>query len=173
MPYSDYTTVPKFRDAVCKQGVRPSLQKKTIPPIVAEIIVKCWADQPSDRPSFVQVLDMLKDAIADMELAPSCPTSSLMWKRLRGDFLRLFYFRHFPGKTQVAYKALLNALMGQLNTKIIDKKLHLKCFEALVAHQRKQGMHSLAATQNIPVELSPSHPTSRSNAVQGAMRPLW
>jgi hypothetical protein len=47
--------------------------------------------------------------------------------------------RHFPGKTQVPYKAFLNALMGQLNTKIIDKKLHLKCLEALVAHQRKQG----------------------------------
>lgn len=47
--------MPDFRDAVCKHGVRPSLQKKAIPPNVADIIAKCWADQPADRPSFVLV----------------------------------------------------------------------------------------------------------------------
>eukprot|EP01127_Copromyxa_protea_P015406 TRINITY_DN442_c0_g1_i2.p1 TRINITY_DN442_c0_g1~~TRINITY_DN442_c0_g1_i2.p1 ORF type:complete len:455 (+),score=52.36 TRINITY_DN442_c0_g1_i2:909-2273(+) len=127
VPYSEYKTVPDFRDAVCKQGVRPSLQKKTIPPVVVDIIQRCWAGQPMDRPSFVEVLESLKDAIADIELTPACPASATLWKR------------HFPGKTQVSYKLLSNALLGQFNTKIIDKKLHMKCFEALVAHQKKQG----------------------------------
>lgn len=83
---------------------------------------------------------MLKDAIADMELGPSCPTAAMMWKRFTSCFTsQTLIVRHFPGKTQVSYKALLNALIGQLNTKLVDKRLHLKCFEALVAHQKKQG----------------------------------
>jgi hypothetical protein len=53
-PYSEFKTVADFREAICKQEIRPEL-KKSIPAVVQKLLKSCWATIPQERPSFVQV----------------------------------------------------------------------------------------------------------------------
>eukprot|EP01126_Amoeba_proteus_P064265 TRINITY_DN8970_c0_g1_i6.p1 TRINITY_DN8970_c0_g1~~TRINITY_DN8970_c0_g1_i6.p1 ORF type:complete len:333 (-),score=68.66 TRINITY_DN8970_c0_g1_i6:567-1565(-) len=131
-PYAEYRNVTEFRKAICKDGVRPPMNKPSLPSALAPIIQQCWAHLPSERPSFVTVLDMLKDSAVDLELAPSCATAAALWQR------------NFAGLTQVTYDALVQVLQGYFGFKVQGKSNPLKCFRALVSHEKKQGSDSTA-----------------------------
>eukprot|EP01127_Copromyxa_protea_P012259 TRINITY_DN3175_c0_g1_i1.p1 TRINITY_DN3175_c0_g1~~TRINITY_DN3175_c0_g1_i1.p1 ORF type:complete len:573 (+),score=59.33 TRINITY_DN3175_c0_g1_i1:83-1801(+) len=126
-PYTEFRSVSDFRDAICNSGIRPNVHKKCIPPMLADIMVQCWHSMPQRRPSFVDILEMLKDAVADIEIGPSCKVAALFWKK------------SFPGKTRIQYHSLVSAMEATMFPELTDKQIHLKCFQVLVSTQRKQG----------------------------------
>eukprot|EP00249_Psilotum_nudum_P014021 c24625_g1_i1 orf=199-1584(-) len=58
LPYADYTDI-QAAVAVVMNGLRPSIPEYCFPPL-RYIIEKCWSQNPSDRPKFTQIVEMLK-----------------------------------------------------------------------------------------------------------------
>lgn len=58
VPYADYTPVQAAAGVVMNE-LRPTIPKDCYPPFKC-IIQKCWSQKPTDRPSFSQILKMLK-----------------------------------------------------------------------------------------------------------------
>jgi serine/threonine protein kinase len=129
-PYGDYKTVSELRRAVCKEDVRPPL--KGIPQCLADLMEQCWGKDPQRRPSFVQVLEMLKDAMVDLFLTPVCPDMANLWK----------VDRRWRGKEQVKFTSLTRALCNYLRIKHKDHQLAFKCLQALVSVEKKKGSDS-------------------------------
>ena len=49
--------------AVVTKGLRPAMPPNT-PPVIADLIVKCWDTNPDIRPSFDEILKLLKAILA-------------------------------------------------------------------------------------------------------------
>jgi len=100
---------------------------------------KCWEKDPTKRPSFVEVLDMLKDAMVDLFLAPVCPDIANLWR----------VERRWRGKEQVKYSSLTRALCNYLRIKQKEKVLAFECLRALAAVEKKKGADS---TPMVPID---------------------
>ncbi|KAL3527264.1 hypothetical protein ACH5RR_011920 [Cinchona calisaya] len=57
IPYSDLTPL-QAAIGVVQQGIRPAIPKHTHPKIV-ELLEKCWQQDPTQRPNFSQILEVL------------------------------------------------------------------------------------------------------------------
>jgi len=128
-PYSEYETVSELRKAVCRDGIRPPLSRKSIPQCLCHIMSECWQQDPSKRPSFVKVLDLLKDAMVDIFLTPVCPDMAKLWK----------LEKRWRGKEQVKYESFVRTVCKYLRIKYQEKVLAFKCLKALVAVEKKKG----------------------------------
>jgi hypothetical protein len=105
--------------AVCKDGVRPPLTKKTkIPPCLCNIMEQSWQQDPQKRPSFVLVIEMLKDAMVYIFLTPVCPDIARLW-RLE---------KRWIGKEQVKFESFARAVCKYLRIKYQENPLAFKCF---------------------------------------------
>ncbi|XP_071691409.1 serine/threonine-protein kinase STY46 [Rutidosis leptorrhynchoides] len=58
IPY-DYLTPLQAAVGVVQKGLRPTIPKST-PPKLAELLVKCWQQDPSLRPDFSEIIEILK-----------------------------------------------------------------------------------------------------------------
>jgi serine/threonine protein kinase len=138
-PYGEYKTVSELRRAVCIDGIRPPLKKQDIPQCLCDLIEQCWEKDPAKRPSFVQVLEMLKDAMVDLFLTPVCPDMANLWR----------VERRWRGKEQVKFTSLTRALCHYLRIRHRDHILAFKCFQALAAFEKKKGSDS---TPMVPID---------------------
>jgi len=93
---------------------------------------QCWQQDPQKRPSFVLVLEMLKDAMVDIFLTPICPDMARLW-RLE---------KRWRGKEQVKFDSFARAVCKYLRIKYQDKALAFKCLQALLAVEKKKGADS-------------------------------
>lgn len=58
IPYA-YLTPLQAAIGVVQQGLRPTIPKNTHPKL-AELLEKCWQQEPTERPDFSEILDILK-----------------------------------------------------------------------------------------------------------------
>uniref|UniRef100_A0A6B2L036 Protein kinase domain-containing protein n=1 Tax=Arcella intermedia TaxID=1963864 RepID=A0A6B2L036_9EUKA len=130
-PYGEYETVAALRKAVCKDGVRPPISKK-IPPVLGNIIEQCWQQDPQKRPSFVSVLDMLKDSMVEIFLTPVCPDTAKLWRMEKS----------WAGKEQIKFDSFSRAVCKYLRIKQQEKALAFRCLQALLAVEKKKGADS-------------------------------
>jgi len=130
-PYGEYKTVSELRRAVCKEDVRPTL--KGIPPCLSDLVELCWEKDPMKRPSFVQVLEILKDAMVDLFLSPVCHDIANLWK----------VERRWRGKEQVKFTSLTRALCNYLRIRHKDHILPFKCLQALASVEKKKDQTRL------------------------------
>eukprot|EP01119_Soliformovum_irregulare_P012881 TRINITY_DN3370_c0_g1_i1.p1 TRINITY_DN3370_c0_g1~~TRINITY_DN3370_c0_g1_i1.p1 ORF type:complete len:2124 (-),score=675.67 TRINITY_DN3370_c0_g1_i1:56-5518(-) len=66
-PYDEYPVskshfVATFEDAIVKQGLRPTIPKDC-PPMLSELIQKCWRADPDERPTASEVHRCMKDIV--------------------------------------------------------------------------------------------------------------
>jgi len=138
-PYGEYKTVSELRRAVCKESVRPPIQKQGIPQCLCDIMAQCWEKDPAKRPSFVQVLEILKDSMVDLFLTPVCPDMANLWR----------VERRWRGKEQVKFTSLSRALCHYLRIRHKENQLAFKCLQALAAVEKKKGSDS---TPMVPID---------------------
>ncbi|KAL3345884.1 hypothetical protein AABB24_024696 [Solanum stoloniferum] len=64
IPYA-YLTPLQAAIGVVQQGLRPTIPKSTHPKL-AELLEKCWQQDPTQRPDFSEILDILKQLIREV-----------------------------------------------------------------------------------------------------------
>lgn len=64
-PFSQFRNYQKFKEAVCKQMVRPKIPPEC-PQSLVTLIEKCWAADPLLRPNFVTILEELENILIDV-----------------------------------------------------------------------------------------------------------
>eukprot|EP01125_Pyxidicula_operculata_P013678 TRINITY_DN4545_c0_g1_i1.p1 TRINITY_DN4545_c0_g1~~TRINITY_DN4545_c0_g1_i1.p1 ORF type:complete len:525 (+),score=61.35 TRINITY_DN4545_c0_g1_i1:61-1635(+) len=138
-PFEEYKTVSELKEAVCKRNERPPFSKHQIPSVIAGIMEQCWQSDPRKRPPFVEVLELLRDAIVDVFLTPVCPDASKLWK----------LEKRWKGKDMVKFDSFIRALCKYLRITYAEKQLELRCFKALVASEKIKGVDD---TQMISIE---------------------
>lgn len=131
-PYQEFKTIKDFREAVCYANYRPNLKKYNIPPVMQTIISRCWAADPRERPSFVGVIEVLRDALVDIVLGPADPAVAQLWMKQN----------KWRGKIEIKYESFVKAICRHLDLKYEEKKLDFACLKALLAHERKKGTDS-------------------------------
>ncbi|KAK9051906.1 hypothetical protein SSX86_028534 [Deinandra increscens subsp. villosa] len=67
LPY-EYLTPVQAAIGVVQKGLRPTIPKNTQPKL-AELLVKCWQKDPSLRPNFSEIIDILKEITTEIENA--------------------------------------------------------------------------------------------------------
>jgi len=125
-PYGEYKTVEELRNATCKQGLRPST-KKGIPGPLITIMERSWTQTASQRPSFVEILDLLKEALVAIEIGSNRPRAIQLWSI------------HWPGVSEIHWSALQKELAREMNLDIQEYEIEFKCLETLVAQEKKKG----------------------------------
>jgi len=76
-PYPEFSAWDSFFNAVVSEGVRPPLPKHT-PKNLARLIQSCWAFDPDERPSFIEVLPILELVL--LGAAVEDPHGRQLWK---------------------------------------------------------------------------------------------
>lgn len=127
-PYGEYRTIQELRDAVCKNK-RPQINTKVIPEVMATLIRNCWEQEPYLRPTFVEIIDRLKNCLIEIELV-ECPLMQQMWKK------------HFIGETQVPSKMFNHFLCQYFHIPYEQNIQSFKCLDALLTTERKKGSDS-------------------------------
>eukprot|EP01089_Gocevia_fonbrunei_P023102 TRINITY_DN9593_c0_g1_i1.p1 TRINITY_DN9593_c0_g1~~TRINITY_DN9593_c0_g1_i1.p1 ORF type:complete len:568 (-),score=107.07 TRINITY_DN9593_c0_g1_i1:21-1724(-) len=63
--------------AVCDAGERPPITDE-VPPRLADLMRRCWADNPRDRPTFAKVVKDLDEIMIELSIAD--PKGQALWK---------------------------------------------------------------------------------------------
>ncbi|KAH3732805.1 SHK1 protein [Pelomyxa schiedti] len=78
-PFSQYTDLDSFFDAVCVRNERPVLPEESMPPSLVAGIKASWDPIPSKRPSFPELLSVLETSL--MECLLDDPAARLFWRK--------------------------------------------------------------------------------------------
>jgi len=94
--FSQYTDRDLFTEDIARKGIRPPTDD--IHPILRDILVRSWHHKPDNRPSFVELIDLLRKAMVDIFLPASlCPDAGKWW------------MKNWNGKSKVPYKSFCEA----------------------------------------------------------------
>ena len=63
----------------CVQGARPPMPDAPAMSDVAELMTRCWAPEPSERPTFAELADLLKIRAGDGPAAPPTGAHAPAW----------------------------------------------------------------------------------------------
>lgn len=78
-PWAELSELSELMDAVCVRAERPPINDDgSIPPEVAALIRNCWAQSPSDRPQFPEIVKRLEDIIVSSAITES--EACAFWK---------------------------------------------------------------------------------------------
>eukprot|EP01102_Stenamoeba_stenopodia_P010580 TRINITY_DN3209_c0_g1_i2.p1 TRINITY_DN3209_c0_g1~~TRINITY_DN3209_c0_g1_i2.p1 ORF type:complete len:427 (+),score=59.12 TRINITY_DN3209_c0_g1_i2:90-1370(+) len=116
--YTMFTT-SFYTDLICN-GTRPSIGEN-IPPSLSQLMTKCWAQNPDERPSFVEIQQYLNEAIVQ-EAIPIDKAG------------RDFWLESFPKKTEVSWTAFQTAFANHAKSYIESKDMTVnwQCLRALL-----------------------------------------
>jgi len=156
--FKEYSDQKIFKNAICKQSVRPPDHKK-IPLPIANIMKACWAHNPKIRPTFKKLKGtLIPEAQVDCYLKSFDTKASKFWKRYWNhqyhvkwiDFLdKLISECAWEGKNnkklQAALKQSLEVLMGgeKENICLEDFQKFLRWFGPLNAKKSKENILSI------------------------------
>jgi len=132
-PFPHHTNFDSFRNAVCNKGERPEIPIDTEPSL-KRLIDQCWVGDPSQRPSFKQIIEQLDNIIVDVALQDA--------------FGRLFWKKNFLPKEEISWEEFVTAFGKMLNLPEVDLSLldkpsrntlvlNFKCLKALLAEKPK------------------------------------
>mmetsp|Transcript_28558 Transcript_28558/g.71798 ORF Transcript_28558/g.71798 Transcript_28558/m.71798 type:complete len:494 (-) Transcript_28558:138-1619(-) len=118
--------LPSFIRAVCHNGFRPEIPPDT-PPSISQLLQKCWAKDPEERPSFAEIINLLDSIMVDVAINDEAGRQ--LWKH------------NFLGKEEVTwddFKKVIYRYASKTDNKVTDIKL--KCLEVLLTEQSKKLM---------------------------------
>jgi len=145
-PYEEFDDLETFARAVCINRVRPAIPPTTDPGL-RDLIQRCWAPNPADRPAFSEIVHKLDHIIVDSAIDD--PVGRQFWKE------------NFLAKDPVPWSDFLNAfgkLLRLLPTQhsnlpltwVLTHKpevlkdsptleIDVKCLKAILADESKKG----------------------------------
>jgi len=116
--FSEYTDREIFTEDIARKGIRPPIDK--IPPVLKAILIKSWDRNPDVRPTFEELIELLRKALIDIFLPSTlCPHAGAFWSK------------NWPGKAKVPLKDFVLKFTKEFNKRALPKE-QLACFEALV-----------------------------------------
>lgn len=123
--FEEYDDKDVFTEDIAVKGVRCSLDG--IHDHLAVIIKQSWDRDPAKRPTFVELIDMIKKAMLDIYLPTSlCPDAAAFWGK------------YWPGKSKVPFKDG-NAPFAKNLHRYLEKrhmsKTQVACLQRLIAEQ--------------------------------------
>jgi len=133
LPYNNkFQSFDEMLEAVCG-GDRPDVPPDT-PKSLANLMVKCWDKEPSNRPSFD---DMLKSNIFDNMILEGCLPifHSLMYKMWNEKFL---------GQWSVPWKEFLPVFVSYLNISfrvMAQESIHFQLIKAVLVDEKDDVVH--------------------------------
>jgi serine/threonine protein kinase len=98
-PFSHHTQLKTFMKAIVEKCERPLIPPETLPSF-RELIEKCWAHNPTDRPSFAEILPALDNVLT--EIAVADPQGRALWKK------------HFSGLAEMEWDKFVAAFYSFL-----------------------------------------------------------
>jgi serine/threonine protein kinase len=131
-PFAHHNDYQTFRYAVCKKGERPPMPKH-VEPRLKNLIERCWAAEPNDRPSFSDILKELDIILINVAIQDT--------------YGRLFWTQKFLNSDRLAeapWNKFAIELLQFLGIPIPDPLDHknqtvvnLKCLRALLVRKHK------------------------------------
>jgi serine/threonine protein kinase len=133
-PFKEFNNYNVFRDAVCRQHVRPPIPPNTLPAL-DQLMRTMWHHDPAARPEFLQVLEVLKGLVVDAAI--------------RDPLCRQFWKAHFLTEDPAAWQNCCPLLLEflQVSPAIIDV-LRSNTAQA-VAVMAQQSPELAAAQRNV------------------------
>jgi len=114
--FVQYTDREIFTEDVARQGVRPPTDD--IHPILRDILVRSWDRKPENRPSFVELIELLKKALVDIMLPVNlCPDAGKFWSK------------YWAGKSKAPFKSFCDAFSKEIKKLT---KVQILCFEKIL-----------------------------------------
>jgi len=94
--FAQYTDRDIFTEDIARKGIRPPTED--IHPILRDILVRSWHKKPENRPSFLDLIDLLRKAMVDIFLPTTlCPDAGKFW------------MKNWPGKPRIPFKSFCEA----------------------------------------------------------------
>jgi len=123
-PFSEYSELEPFMNAVCNRGERPPLPAD-MNQSLKDILIKAWDKDPEVRPPCHELTNLLDDAVLDVCIHDS--NAKAMWKR------------SFEGKRDVPLKSFDAAFYRAINEEYppypeFDDKY--KCLKAIISSEK-------------------------------------
>jgi len=120
-PFPEFQSYREFKRAICRSHTRPPIPADTIPSL-AHLMQVCWHREPTQRPSFAQIIPMLDVVIIDTTIADAA--GATFWKN------------NFIGKENVEWGEFLPKLATALGATVRDaEELQWRALKAVMAVQ--------------------------------------
>jgi len=118
--FAQYTDRDIFTEDIARKGIRPPTDD--VHPILRDILVRSRQRQPDQRPSFVELIDLLRKALIDIFLPVSlCPDSGKFW------------MKHWPGKSKAPFKSFCDAFAKDFKKKLTV--VQIDCMSRLLTEE--------------------------------------
>ncbi|KAK8891437.1 hypothetical protein M9Y10_028646 [Tritrichomonas musculus] len=151
--YEIYTSQKPFKGcsfyqiiALLKKGYRPSFEKE-IPDSYRNLIEQCWQENPSDRPSFEQIVSELKNN-------PDFITDKIDCSEYYDyiDFIENFQFSFNETTTTKDFSLFTKVnIEGEIDTKIlVDYKLKYFPFKEFIKLKNEESINLIKEAENDP-----------------------
>eukprot|EP00727_Mastigamoeba_balamuthi_P005154 m51a1_g14637 putative sh2 domain-containing protein (514) ;mRNA; r:41786-44872 len=92
--FAEYDNLSIFIRDICKRNIRPPMSPDTNPKL-ATLIRRCWHQNPTQRPSFSQIVTLIDEVILDLSI--------------HDEAARVFWKGQFGTKEQVTWREFVNA----------------------------------------------------------------
>jgi hypothetical protein len=96
--FSNYSDVSIFCSHVCDKDLRPEIDN-SVPPVLTRIITHCWSKDPTQRPSFIDIVPQLEYARIKYYLDPY-------------DSEVVFWQKYFPNTAKVPFPLFVDKLVS-------------------------------------------------------------
>lgn len=159
-PFLEMTSFKMFKKCICMDNVRPPLPK-SMPEPLKELLERCWAAVPQDRPSMAQVIQLIDDATVDVLCLD--------------DDGRKFWKSHFLGKDSVSWPVFRNAFCAEIGESANETTIGVKSLFEVVAEPGKNESEyvvSLEKFGNLLNWFGPMDPSNKKESVLDRIRDM-
>eukprot|EP01121_Diplochlamys_sp_Union-15-3_P015711 TRINITY_DN5240_c0_g1_i2.p1 TRINITY_DN5240_c0_g1~~TRINITY_DN5240_c0_g1_i2.p1 ORF type:complete len:332 (-),score=55.29 TRINITY_DN5240_c0_g1_i2:32-1027(-) len=123
-PFEDMNSYDSFVAAVCDNQERPPIDD-SIPKPLVPLLKACWHENPSQRPSFEQIIKQLDDIVIQCSI--SDPDGQDLW------------ISNFLGKLEVPFSKFVKVLFQHLKVSAPQSSdVSYKCLAALLATKKDE-----------------------------------
>eukprot|EP01099_Mayorella_cantabrigiensis_P004755 TRINITY_DN362_c0_g1_i1.p1 TRINITY_DN362_c0_g1~~TRINITY_DN362_c0_g1_i1.p1 ORF type:complete len:531 (-),score=125.59 TRINITY_DN362_c0_g1_i1:95-1606(-) len=166
-PFPHMDSFVRFKRAVCDKDERPELTPD-IPDHIQQILKLSWQKDPSKRPTFKQILEMLDTGMVDYFVADQI--ANAFWKE------------HFSGQIKVSWETFAGLFCRLLEipfskTSKDAEQIHVKYLRFLLAEPKAGDQELVVTLENFGHFCSWFSPIERSKAttdrIEGIVRNNW
>jgi len=151
-PYEQFEDLETFARAVCIQHVRPAIPQGTDPGL-KDLITRCWAPNPADRPTFSEIVQKLDHIMIDVAIED--PLGRQFWRENFftkdpvpwNDFLNAFskLLRLLPQNANMPLSYVLSHAREIIKDTTVE--IDIKCLKAILADEQGNNDESIVSLE--------------------------
>lgn len=155
-PFENHDSYDTFVRCVCEDKERPPIPND-IPKSIKDLMEICWNDDPSIRPTFSEIINMLD--YASIEIAISDSDARVFWRSIAQSKIDRIPFHYF---SQQLWKKL-----GQKN--FDEQSTKYKCLYTLLAQHNKRDETDVISLENFGLFVEWFGPFLHFNSSHGSI----